>query len=216
VNATAAPRRLRIVANARVSTDKQELSLDAQRAKFEAYARAYDVDLVEVTSDALSGKNTDRPGLQRALAMLRDGEADGLLVAKLDRLTRDVGDFAALQREYFDSGRWALLSVEDKVDTTTAMGRFVLTLHIALAQLERERLVERTRDALAHLRAKGGGTPRLEGEAVARIFELDADGRSMREIARVLTEEGIPTLKGGKWGPSTVAKVLGRARSGVM
>lgn len=205
------PGRTRIVAYARVSTDKQAdkgISLEAQRAKFQAYAVAHDVELVEVVADALSGKNTDREGLQRALATLEAGRADGLLVAKLDRLTRDVGDWSDLLKEYF--GRFAVFSVEDSIDTRTAMGRFVLNMRIAIAQWERETIAERTRDALTHLRTTGGGTPRLEGLAVVRMRELAAGGASYREIARTLTAEGVPTLKGGRWAPETIRKVLSR------
>ena len=85
----------RAVAYLRVSTDKQAdkgFSLDAQRAKVQAYASLYDIELVEVIEEAESAKTVARPGLQRALAMLRGKKADALLVVKLDRLTRRVGD----------------------------------------------------------------------------------------------------------------------------
>src|SRR5205807_482536 len=74
--------------------DKQAdrgVSLDAQRAKVNAYAELYDLELADVIVDAgESAKSLDRPGLQRALAMLKAGEAEALLVVKLDRLTRSV------------------------------------------------------------------------------------------------------------------------------
>ena len=80
----------------RVSTDKQAdrgVSLDAQRAKLKAYAELYELELVEIIVDAgQSAKSLDRPGLQRALAMLKEGEAEALLVVKLDRVTRSVVD----------------------------------------------------------------------------------------------------------------------------
>src|SRR5437899_402380 len=102
----------RTVAYLRVSTDKQAdhgISLDAQRAKAEAYATLYDLDLVEVIVDAgVSAKTLDRPGLTRALAMLRSGKADAVLVVKLDRLTRSVRDLGDLVERYFASGKWAL------------------------------------------------------------------------------------------------------------
>ena len=202
----------RIVAYARVSTDKQAsegVSLEAQTAKFAAYAVAHDVELVGVQSDALSGKNTSRAGLQRALAMLERGEADGLLVAKLDRLTRSVRDMGDLLETYFDD-RYKLFSVADCIDTRSAGGRFMLNVITSVAQWERETIGERTRDGLAHVRAMGGGTPRLEGEAVERIVELEAEGLSLGAIARRLTEEGVETLKGGKWAKETVRKVLAR------
>src|SRR2546430_8457594 len=86
----------RAIGYIRVSTDKQAehgVSLDAQQAKLAAYAALYDLTLVEVIVDAgVSAKTLDRPGLQRALAMLRKGQVTALLVAKLDRLTRSVED----------------------------------------------------------------------------------------------------------------------------
>src|SRR5690606_6196856 len=92
--------RTRTVAYLRVSTDKQAdkgVSLDAQGAKVAAYAELYDLDVVEVIVDAgVSAKTLDRPGLGKALAMLRSGKADALLVCKLDRLTRSVRDLGEL------------------------------------------------------------------------------------------------------------------------
>lgn len=92
--------RTRTIAYVRVSTDKQAekgVSLEAQRAKLAAYADLYDLDVVEVVVDAgVSAKTLQRPGLTRALDMLRKGAADALLVVKLDRLTRSVRDLGEL------------------------------------------------------------------------------------------------------------------------
>ena len=114
----------RTIAYLRVSTDKQAdrgISLDAQRTKAESYAQLYDLDLVEVIVDAgESAKTLDRPGLQRALAMLREGKAEALLVAKLDRLTRSVVHLGELLEEYFATGKCALLSVSEQIDTRSA------------------------------------------------------------------------------------------------
>src|SRR5581483_12046023 len=102
--------------------------------------------LVEIIEDAgLSAKSVDRPGLQRALTMLRNGEADGLLVAKLDRLSRSIGDWDMLVREFFgQKADKRLFSVAEAVDTRSADGRFLLNLQMALAQREREITAERT------------------------------------------------------------------------
>ena len=84
----------------RVSTEEQAelgVSLEAQQVKLTAYASLYDLELVEVIVDAgVSAKSFHRPGLQRALSLLRKGKAQGLLVAKLDRLTRSMRDLGAL------------------------------------------------------------------------------------------------------------------------
>src|SRR5258708_8477261 len=95
----------RTIAYLRVSTDKQAdrgVSLDVQRAKAKVYAELYDLELLEVIVDAgESAKALDRPGLQRALGMLKRGEAEAMLVVKLDRLTPSVPAPRHLATTYF-------------------------------------------------------------------------------------------------------------------
>jgi len=168
--------RTRTVAYLRCSTASQAnegVSLEAQRAKAEAYAALYDLDLVAVEVDAgLSAKTLDRPGLQRALAALRAGEADAILVVKLDRLTRSVRDLGDLVDRYFAAGRWALLSVGEQIDTRSAAGRLVLNVLASVAQWEREATGERTSVAMQHKAACGEYT----GGRVPYGFRLAADG----------------------------------------
>jgi DNA invertase Pin-like site-specific DNA recombinase len=197
-----------------VSTEKQAdlgVSLDAQRAKVEAYASLYDVELVEVVVDAgVSAKTLDRPGLTRALDMLRSGKADALLVVKLDRLTRSVRDLGDLVEGLFASGKVALLSVSEQIDTRTAAGRLVLNVLASVSQWEREATAERTAAAMAHKSAQGeytgGVVPfgyrladdgvRLvevpeEQEVIRLARSLRAEGRSLRAVAKELTARGI-------------------------
>ena len=107
------------IAYLRVSTDKQAdqgVSLDAQQAKLHAYAALYDLQLVEVIVDAaVSARTLERPGLQRALAMLKRNEAEALVVVKLDRLTRSVANLGRLVEAYFAPGKAALLSVSEQI-----------------------------------------------------------------------------------------------------
>lgn len=167
---------------------------------------------MDVLADSLSGKDTNRPALQRMLAMLVGGEADGVLVTKLDRLTRSVRDGEELIEKYFN-GRFILLSLAGSIDTRSAYGRLVIRVMLVFAQFEREVIAERTKDGLEHVRAMGGGTPRVEGPAAARILELAERGLSLRAIGAQLRAEGLQTLKGGTWGPETIRKVLSRARA---
>src|SRR3954466_3192287 len=160
------PSRTRAVAYLRVSTEEQAdhgVSLDAQRERVAGYARLYDVELVDVVVDAgLSAKSLEREGLQRALAMLRAGAADALLVTKLDRLTRSVKDLNHLLDVYFGEGCFGLLSVGDKVDTRTAGGRLGLNIQGSVSQWEREAIAERTREAMRLKVPRGehvGGKP---------------------------------------------------------
>jgi site-specific DNA recombinase len=110
---------------------------------------------VEVVVDAgISAKSLERPGLARALRMLENGEASGILVTKLDRLTRSVKDLGHLIERYFGA-RFALLSVTDSIDTRSAGGRLVLNVLASVSQWERELASERTSEALQHLKAQG-------------------------------------------------------------
>jgi DNA invertase Pin-like site-specific DNA recombinase len=158
--------RIRVVAYVRVSTDKQVeqgLSLDAQRAKFIAYAALYELDVVGIDVDAgVSAKTLQRPALQRVLRRLKAGEAEALLVVKLDRLTRSVRDLGALVETYFLGGKWSLMSASEQIDTRTAAGRMVLNILTAVSQWEQETIAERTAEAMAYKRRQReytGGTP---------------------------------------------------------
>ena len=218
-NGMSSARRTRTIVYARVSTDKQAdkgVSLDAQRAKAAAYAELYDLEVVEVIVDAgVSAKTLDRPGLARALNMLRRGSAEALLVVKLDRLTRSVRDLGDLIAGPFAPGKAALLSVGEQVDTRTASGRMVLNIMATISQWERECIGERTATAMQHKAAsgeyRGGLAPygfcvaddgvrlaEVEAEqavlAVAR--ELRASGLSLRAVARALEARGLRSRVG--------------------
>ncbi len=222
---------MRVIGYVRVSTEEQAtsgVSLAAQAEKVRAYSALYDLDLVEMIEDpGASAKSLDRPGLTRALAALRRGEADGIVVAKLDRLTRSVGDMATLIRDYFGERRGRnLFSVADAIDTRSAAGRMVLNILVSVAQWEREAIGERTRDALRHKRDTGRvynhaplGYSALDGRlvevaeemrAVAEIKRLAAAGASQRAICAALAAAGFKTKRGGSWRPSTVQAVLRR------
>lgn len=223
--------RTRAVAYIRVSTDKQAdrgVSLEAQRAKVEAYASLYDLDLVAIEIDAgVSAKTLDRPGLQNALSLLKHGQAEALLVVKLDRLTRSVKDLGSLVERYFASGKWALLSVGEQIDTRSAAGRLVLNVLASVAQWEREAIGERTSEALQHKKAQreytGGAVPygwtlandgihieadRSEQAIIREALELKAAGLSLRKIGDRLTAEGLLPRTAARWYPKTVKDLL--------
>ncbi len=216
---------MKVIGYIRVSTEEQAsggFSLAAQQAKLEQYAALYDLELIAVKVDAgVSAKTTNRPALQEALAALDAGEAEGMLIAKLDRLTRSVKDLGSLLEGYFAS-RFALLSVADQIDTSTAAGRLVLNVLTSVAQWEREAIGERTSAALQHKISNGEhvGAPGLgfdlvagekvangeELETLARIKALRAEGLTYQAIASALTAEGFKTKRGGSWYPATVAR----------
>jgi DNA invertase Pin-like site-specific DNA recombinase len=235
---------VRVIGYVRVSTDEQAsegVSLDAQSERVRAYCGLYGLDLVDLVSDpGESAKTLERPGLNRALAYLDAGQADGLVIAKLDRLTRSVADLATLLTRHFGDGcTHHLFSVADSIDTRTAAGRLVLNVLTTVAQWERETICERTRDALRHKRARGertGGVPfgfdldasgpttksgrpaRLipnpaEAAVITRICDLKRIGLGPRAIAAQLTLEQIPTKLGfPTWSHSAVSKILIRTQ----
>jgi DNA invertase Pin-like site-specific DNA recombinase len=221
----------RTIAYVRVSTDKQAdkgVSLSAQRAKCAAYAELYDLELVEVIVDAgESAKTLDRPGLQRALALLKVGKAEALLVVKLDRLTRSVRDLGDLVAGPFAQGKAALLSVGEQIDTRSAAGRLVLNVLASVSQWEREAIGERTSTALQHKKSlgeyTGGVVPygfRLardgqhlkehQGEqpVLAEARRLRSAGLSLRAVARELGRKGFRSRVGRAVGPKQIAGMV--------
>lgn len=225
---------MRVIGYVRVSTDEQArdgISLASQRDKVAAYAKLYDLELVEVVEDAgESAKSLNRPGLKRALAALKAGKADGLVVVKLDRLTRSIADWQKLIDTYFgEKPGKRLFSVGDSIDTRTAAGRMVLNMLLTVAQWEREIIGERTREALRFKVRRGERcsktkfgyelaadgitwTPnRREQEAIAIMERLRQEGESYGAIAAELNRRGIPTKTGKRWGAKTIWHVLNRA-----
>lgn len=226
---------MKIVTYARVSTMGQAdggVSLEAQTAKMRAYAQAMDLQIVAELQDAgASAKSLERVGLKAVLAMLDAGVVQGVLVAKLDRLTRSVRDLGELVERYFADGTFALFSLADSINTTTAGGRLVLNVLGSVAQWEREAVAERTRDALGHLREHGvrlGRAPlgythahtdaqtgrrvlRVDPDELAtveRIKELRRCGYTLQAICSALEAEGRRTKRGGRWAPKTVRAVI--------
>ncbi len=226
----------RVIVYIRVSTEKQAdhgVSLDAQRAKAEAYAALYDLVIVEVIVDAgESAKTLDRPGLQRALAMLKAKEAEALLVVKLDRLTRSVVNLGELIEEYFGEGGASLLSVSEQIDTRSAAGRLVLNILTSVSSWERETIGERTSVAMQHKAAQGeytgGQAPwgfRLaaDGEHVEPVPEeqaaiefarqLRAQGATLRGVARELESRGIRSRTGRPFAPVQIKRMVSRSEA---
>ena len=227
---------MKVVGYVRVSTTEQAtdgVSLAAQKQKLSLYAELHDLDLVEVIEDAgVSAKTIKRPGLQRALEMLANGEADGLAVVKLDRLSRSVKDWNVLIDKHFgEKAGKSLLSVSDSIDTRTAAGRLVLNVLMSVSQWEREAIGERTRDALQHKKSKGervGTIPygytladdgcslipnESEKAVIAEILRMRANGDSYRAMATELNRRNIPSKSGKGWAHTTVSKIVKRHQS---
>lgn len=213
----------------RVSTEMQVnegVSLDAQTAKIRAYCELNDLELIEIVCDAgKSAKTTNRDGLQKCLSMIATGEASAIVVYKLDRLSRKVLDTLNLISEIENHGA-SLHSISEKLDTSSALGKFFVNMTAALAQLERDQISERVTMAMAHKKDEGqhcGAAPfgfemvnkelqRVESQhnAIAIIRDMRNKGAALRAIADHLNGEGIPTQRGGKWQASTINQIVKR------
>jgi DNA invertase Pin-like site-specific DNA recombinase len=196
-----------VVGYLRVSTQEQAnsgLGLDAQRTAIEAAATARGwVIAAWLVDEGVSGSvaPADRPAMREALTLLDSGEAGALVVAKLDRCSRDTHDFTGLLRKAKGEG-WAFVALDLGVDTSTPVGRMVAEIMVAVGQWERDVIRQRTKDALAAKKAAGArlGRPIQTDSAVRqRIRDLRHSGLSLQAIADTLNAEGIQTVTGCAW-----------------
>ncbi|EJG5926754.1 recombinase family protein, partial [Salmonella enterica] len=137
----------------------------------------------QIFDDKMSGTKANRPGLKRALKALKTG--DTLVVWKLDRLGRSVKNLVALISELHERGIH-FQSLTDSIDTRTSMGRFFFHVMSALAEMERELIVERTNAGLAAARAQGriGGRPSaFSPDEIAQLRRLIKNGYSRKQLS---------------------------------
>ena len=217
------PRVIRAVGYRRVSTHEQTesgagLAAQATTISIECARRGW--ELVHVFTDqSASGKSLDgRDGLAATLAMVESGEADVVVVAKLDRLSRSLIDFAAIM-DRARTRKWNLVAVDLGVDLSTPAGEFLAAVMASAAQWERRIIGQRTREALAARRAAGVrlGRPRAVDPVVSeQVDEMRATGKSWREIAEALNNGGVPTSRGGlRWYASTARDAATRTLADV-
>jgi len=189
--------------------------LAAQHAAITGECARRDWRLLEVVGDeGHSGKSLDRPALFEALQRIAAGEASGLVVAKLDRISRSVVDFGRLL-EWFDSADATLVAMDLGMDTSTSSGRLVANVMASVAEWERAVIGERTRDALAARKAQGlpVSRPSVDGLLAQRIAALRVGGATYQAIADALNAERIPTLRGATaWRVSSVQAAAGYKR----
>jgi site-specific DNA recombinase len=213
----------------RVSTDRQAegVSLEAQRAKIEAWALFNGYELVHVYEDAgLSGaKLQKRAGLREALKAIKKDMA--IVVYSLSRLSRSLKDTIAISEALNKVGA-DMVSLSEKIDTTGASGRMVFNMLAVLAQFEREQTAERTSNSLQHLKGKRrrytNKTPYgfqvqdgmlieapTEVAVIRDIREARAQGKSLAAVASQLNAKGVPTKEGKQWASATVHYLLKRS-----
>ena len=217
----------------RVSTQQQAsegVSLEAQQAKIAAWCLANDVTLGQVFVDAgVSGGRADnRPELQSALNAVTASKGV-LVVYSLSRLARSTKD-TLLISERLDKAGADLVSLSEKLDTTSAAGKMVFRMMAVLAEFERDQTSDRTRTAMQHKKAQGqrvGTVPfgsqlcadgitlvpsPAQQRAIVLIQQLRRAGHTLRAIATALEADSIPTAKGlQKWSSVAVMNILKRS-----
>lgn len=193
----------------RVSTDAQReegYSIDAQKEMLTAYCISKGIKNYEYYIDGgFSGSNIERPELKRLIEDVKANKIDCVLVYKLDRLSRSQKDTLFLIEDVFNPNNVDFVSLNESMDTSTPLGRLMLGILSAFAQLERENIRERTSMGMKE-RVKngywmGGGKipfgydydsdkgvliPNSDAETVRRVYELYLSGHSTNSIARIL------------------------------
>jgi DNA invertase Pin-like site-specific DNA recombinase len=168
---------MRIFGYARVSTSQQSLDIQVKALKAEG------VKANRIFTDKVSGSHMQREGIQ--LLRLKIEEGDVILVKKLDRLGRDTADMIQLIKEFDDMGV-SIRFLDDGISTEGAMGKMVVTILSAVAQAERQRILERTNEGRLEAKAKGikfGRKPSVDKD---RVLALRNQGIGATEIARQL------------------------------
>lgn len=218
---------MRVAVYARVSTEdqaKEGYSLDAQKDRLRAYCQAKGWNIAgEYIDDGHSGRDTKRPAYQRMLEEKDDWDA--ILVIKMDRIHRNSKNFMEMMD---DLKRWGkeFSSMQESLDTSTAMGRFVMDIIQRIAQLESEQIGERVYMGMKQKASTVGGplggyspygydyddgllvVNEEERKGVLLIFEEYLAGRTTREIANLLNFKDVPKRTKTQWFKMTVSRML--------
>jgi DNA invertase Pin-like site-specific DNA recombinase len=166
-----------IIGYARVSTDQQELASQIFRLE--------EAGAIKIFEDVISGKLFKRPGLDALIEYARPN--DILCVVRLDRLGRSLKELLETV-EFLKSRKIALMSLEEKIDTSSAAGELIFHVFGAIAHFERRLIAERTKEGIKAARLKGNhpGRPRLDPEKLSSAIQLIKGGLSPSIIAKQL------------------------------
>lgn len=222
-----------VAAYLRVSTEEQAeqgISIPAQKARITAYCQAQGWNLYNFyIDDGYSGKNLDRPAMQKLIADAKDQAFAAIVVIKLDRLSRRQKDVLYLIEDVFEPNHVGFKSVSEPFDTTTPFGKAAIGMMAVFAQLERETIIERVKEAKKEAarqgRFMGGPVPYgykhipggksvdiddLESQTLRFIFdEYLTSGKGYQYIADCLNARGIrPPNTAREWNRSTVRFIL--------
>ena len=218
---------VRVAIYTRVSTEdqaKEGFSLDAQLDKLRSYCKARDwIVANEYIDDGYSGRNVKRPAYSRMMTEM--DRWDLILVIKMDRIHRNSKNFM-LMMEHLKKEEKEFVSMTESLDTSTAMGRFVMDIIQRIAQLESEQIGERVYIGMEQKAKTNGGVLGFnipygydyvdgkllvnedEAKQVKNIFQMYLNGLSMKKIADILNSKSIPTKQNKIWGSQTVSTIL--------
>ena len=219
---------MKTIGYVRVSTEEQVregISLEVQADKIKKYATLHNLELVEIIRDeGKSGKDLNRDGIKRIITLCQKRAIDHIIVYKLDRLSRRTLDLLTLVEEVFKLNNVEFHSITEKIDTSTAQGKFFLTIIGAMAQMERDLVAERTKEALRYKKSSFEvysptpfGFDRENGhikpnekelKVVALMKKLRRKGLSYQGIINNLNEKRIPTKNRKNWSKSTIGGIL--------
>lgn len=226
----------------RVSTEEQAVlgvSLDAQEERLKAYCLMSNLQILKmIREEGVSGAKdlATRPGGKEMLELIHKKKATNIVALKLDRLFRDTAN-ALQETSSWDKAGVALHLVDlggQSLNTSSAMGKFFITMMAGIAELERNLIGERTSSALQHMKSQKdvygstpfgydrqtppGGDPggkddllvinKSEQDTLQKIKKWHSQGWSLRKIANELTNKNVATKQGGKWYASTVSYIL--------
>uniref|UniRef100_A0A7C4VV78 Recombinase family protein n=1 Tax=Fervidobacterium pennivorans TaxID=93466 RepID=A0A7C4VV78_FERPE len=216
----------------RVSTEEQAkngFGVDIQIEKIKQYCMLYNIDNLELYVDeGYSGWTMERPALARLLKEIENGNVEKVIVYKADRISRHLKDLLFLIEDIFEKHGVSFVSITENFDTSSPQGKLFLQMLGSFAEFERNIIKERTYNGRVQkakqcevneiavgkipygYRKEGNGVvpDEYESTVIKIIYELKASGKSLRQIATILNQEGYKTRQNGKWHASTIAYIL--------
>lgn len=186
--------------------------LEEQATGLEDFCRQRDWDLVALVHEVEPPRRSTRPALAYAIDRLSGGDASCLVVTDLGRLCRSVAELRRVL-DRLDAANARLVSLRPLVDTGTVPGRDAARIVCAVAEWERARAAERSRNGLEAARAKGALQPAIKPELKRQIARMRKAGMTLQAIVDELNESGVPTVRGGaEWRVSSVQAAIGYKR----
>jgi site-specific DNA recombinase len=222
----------------RTSTNdgRQDLSLEVQEDKIKKYCELTNKKLLQIYTDKISGgtKATERPEMKKLLTRLQNGEGDGVVCAKTDRISRNFTDFVALL-EYFINNKIDFFSIDPQLDTSTPIGKMMIQILSSFGEMEKTQTKSRINDTIKLKKQKGdllGTAPfgmksketdeilkngkkkkilevdENEKVIIEKIIELKKNKMSNKKICEELTILKMSNRKNIKWNPEQIRRIL--------